>query len=232
MPMSVPLRRAAVGAVIVALLGAVGASAAALGGVSSTRMYSSNLPGGTPAPTILAADHFTGTGSLAGRTAPVGGIWTVHAGTWTLAGNLLDPPNTTSARATLDAGVTDGTARALITLTGAHEVGLALRASATGANFVAATHRNNAGGQLRILRVVGGAATVIATLDGVGSTTPSTLSASISGNNVTVTWGASTLNYTLTFIDNALLGTPGTRFGVYGTGADDETIDDFRVESP
>lgn len=232
MSMSLPARRAAVGAVIVALLGAVGASAAALGGLSSTPMYSSDIPGGTPAPTILAADHFTGAGSLAGRVAPVGGTWTVHTGTWTLIANRLDPPGGTSARATLDAGVTDATARALVTLTGAHEVGLALRASATGANFVAATHGANAGGQLRVLRVVGGTATVIATLNGVGSTTPSTLSASISGDNVTVTWGASTLNYTLTAADNALLGAPGTRFGVYGTGANNETIDDFRVESP
>lgn len=118
-------------------------------------------------------------------TADTGQIWTAHAGTWGISGNKAIVSGAASDKhASLDSGAANATVRATLSPVGASQsitVGLLFRAQSAnnGLLFVILP----SGEIARLLKIVAGVATIIATA-GYTPSTSSTLTVTCSGTTV------------------------------------------------
>jgi hypothetical protein len=209
-------------------------SAASLGPLAARSLGAWSVTGGTGAPIVSGWDSFTrpnGT-NLNGQASGGGGpAWQVITGVWTTSANAAKSSNTADAAIVVDCGSTNLTTTAALTLpagTAAFSAGLTLKA--TGAWLLVVNYSSANSGRLDIATVYGGTTTVLASVTGVGRTSPATLSATYADGTVTVRLnGVPRLTTTLSW-GNALLAGFSTRSGLYADADAVTLFDDFRCE--
>ncbi|HEX5615565.1 MAG TPA: hypothetical protein VFZ83_10480 [Acidimicrobiia bacterium] len=217
-------------------IGALIATAATLGGIRVSQLTGYAVAAAPDIPTVYAWDPFTAPNNtnLNGRVAPVGGTWTVHAGTWRLNANQANMTTvTTNGRATLNVGVTDYA----VTIdspsfpTGARRSGVALRVNSAGTQGLYVEIRNINGGQLAIGSFTATAATPLATVNGIGAPGSFLLRVEVEGNQVRAYLnGVLVSTYTLTAAQMTTYGA-NTRVGLWANGDKQTTFASFLVES-
>jgi hypothetical protein len=207
-------------------------SAASLGPLASGSLGAWSLTGGTGAPTVAGWDNFTrpnGTNLNGQPTAGGGPAWQVITGTWTNTPNGAKSSNTADAAIVVDCGSSNLTTTAVMSMPlGNFSAGLTLKA--TGSWLLTVDYSSASSGRIDIATVFNGTETVLATVTGVGRTSPATLSATYTDGVVTVRLnGVQQLTTTLSW-GNALLAGFSTRSGLYADSDALTTFDDFRCE--
>jgi hypothetical protein len=223
---------AAAVAVLVLATG-ITASAASLGGLTSRSLGAWVLAGGTGAPTVGVWDPFTrpnGTNLNGQATGGSGAAWQVVSGTWTTTGNAGRLSSTTADAAIVaDCGASEATVVATLTLgSPTYSAGLTLLRGPVG--FISVDYSSAGGGTIEISRTFFGNRSVLASITGVGRTSPVTLSASYTGGTITVQLnGVSRLSHTLSPTLEWFYGS-NTEFGLYADGDTQTTFDNVRCE--
>jgi hypothetical protein len=223
---------------ITLLLGPTAVAAlAATASPSITLVLSASVPGVVPIeahtvspPGLAITDSFDRADDAASLgTADTSEVWTAHVGTWGVSGNKAIVSGAASNKhASLDSGASNVTVRATLSPVDASQsigsVGLLFRAQGAdnGLLFVILPSGETA----RLLKIVDGVATIIATAD----YTPNTSS------TLTVTCSGTTIDC---YVDGALVihATGVTDFqgetqhGLYASGSPATTWDDFSISA-
>jgi hypothetical protein len=207
-------------------------SAASLGPLASRSLGAWSVAGGTGAPTVSAWDSFTrpnGTNLDGQPTGGGGPDWQVIAGTWSSSPNGAKSSNTANAAMVVDCGSSNLTTTVVMSMPlGNFSAGLTLKAF--GSWLLTVDYSSANSGRIDIATVYNGTQTVLASVTGVGRTSPTTLSATYDDGTVTVRLnGVQRLTTTLSW-GNALLAGFSTRSGLYADSDALTTFDDFRCE--
>lgn len=160
-----------------ALISAIGAaSAASLGGATSTGQSAFALAATTGAPTVRAHENFTGTNgsTLNGTSTDSGGFtWSAAAGTWTVLNNQADTNAVDSAMLLFNGGVSSGSAEAVISRNGnaSWDTGVVINANSTGSDCLIANWWNGSSGSISLFKRVSNSYTQLAAVSNLYPTT-------------------------------------------------------------
>ncbi len=206
------------------------AHATGTGGLAAAELFATAGPTTAGAPAPVVSHAFGGTGTLGGSFPDVGpGPWTIRSGTFTRSGGTVTNGGGTNRWATLPTGTTVQRVRVGISFPATHSIGVVAKASPTDATYLRAVKNSSSGGRILLQRVIGGGVTTLATLTGVGNTSPGILTMVVNGPNVTVHWNTFTLTHTLSVADQTTFG-PLTHAGLWVSGTPAGTfVAPFRV---
>lgn len=164
-----------------ALLSAIGAaSAASLGGATSTGQAAFAFGASTGAPTVRAHENFTASNNsaISGTSTDSGGFtWSTPAGTWTVQSNQADSNSVDSAMLLFNGGVSNGSAEAVISRNSNNswDTGVVINANSTGSDCLLANWWAGTSGSISLYKRVANSYTQLAD---VSNLYPSTIPAS------------------------------------------------------
>lgn len=210
------------------------ASASTLGGVASRRLFSDELPA-RPVTLLASFTVQNNTPITTGTALDYGGTWTVHAGSWSVASGQAqcgsNPACNVLSTISVDAGRRYGSASVALDVSNGlatRSGGVVLDRSAAG-DFLVALYRNVLpGGEVALLKVVGGVSTTLATASTTGRPTAASLRVTRSGATVTVELNGTTyVTHSLSAGDQAVFGANATRWGIALDSDRNTRVDDF-----
>ncbi len=227
------LRNLAAMLLAVVAASAVAASAASLNGIAAADLGSWTVPGGTGAPTVLTWADFDGANNtkLAGTTLNGGGTWTGQNGTWRSVSNQARSSRKARSNLTTPVGTTNAAVEAQLHPGKNPSAGLI--ALSDGTSYVWAELTKSSGGRISLYEYVGGTATQLAQVSGVGLPASAIMRLDVGTDTVAVSWnGAVVLTYALTASEIARFRSAGhDRFGLMANGDSATRFDDFHVDS-
>ncbi len=211
----------------------VGVSAASLNGIAAASLGAWTVPGGTGAPTVLTWTDFTGANNtnLAGGTLNGGGTWIAQNGTWRSFSNQARSSNRARSNLTTHAGTTYASVEAQLHPGGNPSSGLV--AMSDGNSYVWAELTKSSGGRIRLYEYVGGTATQLAEITGVGLPAYALMRLDASTDTIKVSWNSAVvLTYALTGSEIARFRSTGhDRFGLMANSDPATDFDDFHLDT-
>lgn len=225
-----------------AALSTIGAaSAASLGGATSTGQAAFAFSASTGAPTVRAHENFTGSNgsAISGTSTDSGGFtWSTPAGTWTVQGNQADPNSVDSALLLFNGGVSSGSAEAVISRNGntGWDTGVVINANATGSDCLIANWWSGSSGSISLFKRVANSYTQLANVSNLyPSTIPASATVRIESPSSSIIKvyvdGVLKLTYTLTAGEQtAFKNGTHTYAGVEGYFDGTSTFDNFHLD--
>lgn len=228
-----------VGAALAALAAVPPAAAGSLGGLLSATFAGYTFAFSPGAPTVVAADSFTGSDgtNLDGLAVESGGLtWAATGGTWTLQSGRARSTSAVSSALLVDGGSSGGAVEAAVSPGGAAwDTYLILDADASFTTALVADWWSGSDGTIALYSEIDGTFTEVASVTDLypgGAPASAVVRLEASATTVHVYLdGALVITYTLSGAEQTRFGAAGQTWAGIGTDLDpSSTFDDFHLD--
>jgi hypothetical protein len=204
-------------------------------GLSSTKLAAFTLTGSPTVPTVYAATSFTGTNGQSITAVPLatGQKWTINAGTWTITTNRAAASNTPLANASVSTGTHSAAVQVnLIFTSTSRRAGVTLLDNGTDRLYAVVSQQT--GGRVQLYKQVGGASTLLASANSLGTPASAVLRVEAFSTTINVYFaGTLVITDNLTPTEVTQFKAAGNvRYGLMADGDSNTLFDDFLVTGP